>query len=72
MELKDKIAFVTGVSGGIGRAIAQRLAEEATKVVIRCGRLGTLAIWTGSFRMRTFLERTKEDGLAGEDLRHLV
>lgn len=34
LGLKDSVAFVTGASKGIGRATAQRLAEEGCSVVI--------------------------------------
>ena len=34
MQIKDKIAIVTGASGGIGLAVAKRLAQEGAKVVL--------------------------------------
>jgi NAD(P)-dependent dehydrogenase (short-subunit alcohol dehydrogenase family) len=37
MELKDKIAVITGAGYGIGRGIAQRFAEEGADVVVAYG-----------------------------------
>ena len=34
LELKDKVAIVTGGGGGIGGAIASRFARERAKIVI--------------------------------------
>ena len=34
MELKDKVAIVTGAGCGIGRAIALKLAADGAKVVV--------------------------------------
>jgi 3-oxoacyl-[acyl-carrier protein] reductase len=34
MKLKDRVAVVTGAAQGIGRAVADKLAEEGAKVVI--------------------------------------
>ncbi len=38
---EGKVAFITGASRGIGRAIAQRLAGEGASVVLCASRLGT-------------------------------
>jgi len=34
MRLKDKVAVVTGAAQGIGRAVAERFAQEGAKVVV--------------------------------------
>jgi NAD(P)-dependent dehydrogenase (short-subunit alcohol dehydrogenase family) len=37
---EDRVAFITGASRGIGRAIAQRLAAEGAAVVLNASRMG--------------------------------
>lgn len=42
MELKNKVAVVTGASGGIGKAIARNLSEKGCKVVLASRSTDTL------------------------------
>jgi 3-oxoacyl-[acyl-carrier protein] reductase len=37
-SLTEKIAIVTGASNGIGRAIAERLAQDGATVVVNYGK----------------------------------
>lgn len=39
-ELEGKVAFITGASRGIGRAIAQRFSAEGASVVLNASRMG--------------------------------
>jgi NAD(P)-dependent dehydrogenase (short-subunit alcohol dehydrogenase family) len=43
-EFKDKVAVVTGAASGIGRALAERCAEEGMKVVLAGINEGTLRL----------------------------
>ncbi|MGB8704937.1 MAG: SDR family oxidoreductase [Gillisia sp.] len=54
MDLKDKVAVVTGASSGIGKAIAQKLSAEGCKIVL-------------ASRSEEELEEVKE-GLSSESL----
>ena len=69
MEIKDKIAIVTGASGGIGLAVARLLAEKGAKVVLAArsaDRLKQLeSEIPGSFAVPTDMRKR-------EDIRQLV
>src|SRR5215472_12036690 len=43
MDLKGKIVFVTGASGGIGRATALAFAAEGARLLLAARRAGRLA-----------------------------
>ena len=34
MKLKDKVALITGASGGIGEAIAQAFAKKKSRLIL--------------------------------------
>jgi phosphoglycerate dehydrogenase-like enzyme len=42
-ELKDKVSVITGAASGIGRALAERCAQEGMKVVLADVELESLA-----------------------------
>ncbi len=55
LGLKDKVIFVTGASGGIGRALAQRFAEEGARLaLVGHTQTGPLDAWV---RDQTWAER---------------
>ena len=58
--IKDKIAVVTGGTRGIGRGIAQRLADEGAKLVI----VGT--------NMETAEKTAREMRLDGADVEEIM
>ena len=65
MRLNDKVAIVTGVSRGIGAAIAVRLAAEGARVA-----LVARSLEPGSHRLAGSLEETvaRIEGLGGQCL----
>ncbi|MCB2145303.1 MAG: SDR family oxidoreductase [Deltaproteobacteria bacterium] len=51
-DLKDRIAMVTGASRGIGRAIAETLAEHGAEVIVVSRKLGSLEPVAADIRER--------------------
>ena len=51
-SLNNKVALVTGAGTGIGRAIAQRLADEGANVLI-VGRTETTLVETAAYSDKT-------------------
>ena len=51
-DLSGKIAVVTGASRGIGRAIAERMAEHGAKVVVSSRKLDACEVVAGAIRAR--------------------
>ena len=41
MSLQGKVAIITGASSGIGRGIAERLAQEGAAVIVNTGKAPT-------------------------------
>ena len=58
MELKDKVALVTGASRGIGKAIATALAAQGATVV------GTATTQSGAQALHEWLSATGGRGVA--------
>jgi len=69
MQIKEKIAIVTGASGGIGLAVARLLAQEGAKVVLAARSADKLKQLEkeipGSFAVPTDMRQH-------DDIRHLV
>jgi NAD(P)-dependent dehydrogenase (short-subunit alcohol dehydrogenase family) len=53
LQLTDKVAFVTGASKGIGRAVAEQLASEGADVVITARNAAPLEQAAGDIAKRT-------------------
>ncbi|MBW1883883.1 MAG: SDR family NAD(P)-dependent oxidoreductase [Deltaproteobacteria bacterium] len=60
---EGKVAFITGASRGIGRAIAQRLAGEGASVVLSASRLGAHGKLVGTLRGPCRFDRARARSL---------
>ena len=53
-EFRDKVAVITGAASGIGRAVAERCAQEGMKVVLEYlknpEKVGSVRNLTGAMR----------------------
>jgi NAD(P)-dependent dehydrogenase (short-subunit alcohol dehydrogenase family) len=52
MNLQDRTALITGASRGLGRALANRLAERGARVVLAARETGELEAAAGALRAR--------------------
>src|SRR5260221_5440260 len=62
LQLTGKVAFVTGASKGIGRAVAQELAQEGCDVVITARTLEPLEVAAREIAAMTNREVVPMDG----------
>jgi len=73
MDLNEKIAIVTGSGQGIGRAIAQRLAQAQAKVVLLDLKLDAIEMVADEIRTKGgYAQPLKLDVTSGDQLRYMV